>query len=419
MNHFSNNIISTQKRKAASEKEQKMKIMGTFENVHLKIILFTFCLCTLGVVMVYSSSYYNCSSSKICNYDAMFFAKKQLKYMFLGFLIILLGTKINFIEWTRLLNYICYFVSICMIFLLFSPLGVSSHGARRWIRFGGIQFQVAELVKITVILTLAFIAHKYQKYAKRIPFTFTLWAVGFVPAILIIVLSSDLSSGIVIAVITFGISFVVTKTLKLHLATAGVVISVGIMYVLKIAYNLPSPEELERLSYRVSRIAAWISPETYAQGQGYQILNGIYAIGSGGGFGKGIGNSMMSHGFIPEAHNDMIYAIICEELGGAGGILLIIALVYLTYLIMRVAVNADRLYESVICIGIAIHLGFQSIINIAVALNVFPNTGVPLPFISYGGTTVLCNLLEIALVVNISKKHDLKRAAKEYRRMKG
>lgn len=162
---------------------------------------------------------------------------------------------------------------------------------------------------------------------------------------------------------------------------------------------------MEDASFRVGRIAAWINPELYANNQGYQTLNSLYAMGSGGWFGRGIGKSIMKLGQIPEAQNDMIFAIIVEELGVIGGSVIILLIIYLLYLLVCIIVNATSLSESTLVIGIFLHVAIQSFFNIAVTLNVLPNTGIGLPFISYGGTSVLCLLFEIGLACSISKKN--------------
>ena len=203
----------------------------------------------------------------------------------------------------------------------------------------------------------------------------------------------------------FGITFITNETWKLHFAVAGGCTTIVVGYVIYVAKQLPSPDELERLSFRVGRIAAWIEPERYASNQGYQTLNSLYAIGSGGWLGKGIGMSVMKKGQIPEAQNDMIFAIIVEELGIVGGSVLISLFGFLLYLLTRIAIKANNIMESTFIIGVLIHIGVQTFFNIAVTLNLLPNTGIGLPFISYGGTSILCLMVEMAVVYSVGKDH--------------
>ena len=161
-------------------------------------------------------------------------------------------------------------------------------------------------------------------------------------------------------------------------------------------------------NFRFNRVLAWIDPEKYSDGGGYQVLQGLYAIGSGGLFGKGLGNSTQKIQSIPEAQNDMIFSIICEELGLFGAVLLTILFVFLLYRLMFIAQNAPDLLGSLIVTGIFAHIALQVILNIAVVLNVIPTTGVTLPFISYGGTSILFLMTEMGIALNVSRQIRIK-----------
>lgn len=379
------------------------------ENVHTKLIMVVVFMCAFGALMVYSASAYNCSQSKIYGYDGFYFVKKHLVYMVAGLGVIFISQFVGIVRAVEKCAFLIYGGALLTVFLLLSSFGVSSHGATRWINLGGgIQFQPAEVMKIGVIVMLAFMAKNYSKSLSKLNLMLYMWFVGLAPAFLVMKFSSDLSSAVIIGAITIGITFIVTRQVALHLTLIGLGGTITGLYLWNFSQHLPTPEELEEQSYRVGRIAAWLAPERYAK-QGYQVMNSLYAIGSGGWLGKGLGKSVMKLKYIPEAHNDMIFAIICEELGIFGAILLIILFVYMVFLMLRISINAESLYESVLVMGVLIHIASQTFINMAVAVNLFPNTGVPLPFISYGGTSLLCNLGEIALVVGISKKHFIRR----------
>ena len=157
------------------------------------------------------------------------------------------------------------------------------------------------------------------------------------------------------------------------------------------------------LSFRGDRILAWLNPEEYASGTGFQTLQALYAIGSGGIFGKGLGQSMQKLGFLPEAQNDMIFSIICEELGLFGGIAVILLFILLIWRFMVIANNAPDLFGALLVVGVMGHIAIQVILNIAVVTNTIPNTGISLPFISYGGSSVMFLLIEIGLVLSVAK----------------
>lgn len=379
------------------------------ENLHIRIIFTLVLLCVFGCLMVFSASSYICSQKEMYYYNSMFMLKKQAGAMAAGFAIIAASLFMNVSWLTKKLAMPIYLAGYVCIFLLLSPLKVSSHGATRWIRIMGIQFQVAEVVKISVIIMLASMIKKYARYISKPGLTIRMWMAGGIPAILLFLISSDLSSSVVVLAITFGITFITNKTLKLHLGVLAAGIGGVAAYVLSIARNMPTPEELGKMSFRVGRIAAWIDPERYADDQGLQTLHSLYAIGSSGLLGCGIGNSVMKKGPIPEPQNDMIFAIIVEELGMFGAGTLIFLYMYLLYLLLRVIIKRNLIYESTIVLGVMLHIGVQAFFNISVTLNVLPNTGIGLPFISYGGTSILCLMAEMALVCSIAKKDYLKR----------
>ena len=159
--------------------------------------------------------------------------------------------------------------------------------------------------------------------------------------------------------------------------------------------------------YQLGRINVWVNPVQYARSGGYQVLQGLYAIGSGGLFGKGLGESLQKLGFVPEAQNDMIFSIICEELGLFGAISVILIFMFMIYRFMVIAGNAPDLMGAMIVIGVMAHIAIQVILNIAVVTNTIPNTGVTLPFISYGGTSVMFLMLEMGMVLSVSNQIKL------------
>ncbi len=364
---------------------------------HYSLFAAVFLCMLLGVVMQYSAS--NASTTIL---------KKSIGFIVMSLFVFAIIQNINMRNLTMIFGEYFYWISIVLILMLMTPLAVESHGAKRWIQVFGIQFQVAEIVKISVILYEALLIEKLSKYklsnkGKYIEILI-LWLAGVAPTLLLFLLSKDLSSSAVILVITFAVSFVATKKIWPHLTVVGVATTFICCYVKKIAINLPSQSELDELPFRVGRIAAWIDPNRYESNQGYQVLQSLYAVGSGGAFGKGLGRSMIKSR-MPEAHTDMIYSIICEELGVVGGILVLILLGYIVYLVFRIASKAETLAESIIALGIAVHFGFQSIVNIGVCLNAIPNTGIGLVFISYGGTAIITQMVEVGMVTAISKHH--------------
>lgn len=372
-------------------------------NNYMMLIALVF-LCAFGLIMIYSVTSVECATSENYNYDAFSMVKKQLVFVIMGLAAILILKNINY-HLLKPLTFVIYFIALFAIFMLLTKFGHKAKGGTRWLNIG-IQFQVAELVKIAVIVMLAYVADRCYGHLNKVKLTIIMWVLGGTPAILLFFISNDLSSALVILGITFLITLVTTKTIKTHLLAFAVAVIFVVAYVMYIKNHMPDPEIVDKIEFRVSRIAAWIDPERYADKTGYQTIQAGYAIGSGGLTGKGLGNSIQKLKALPEAQNDMIFAIICEELGilGAAGYLFLLG--YLLYQIIRVTMSAKCIYGAALSMGVFLHIAIQSVFNIGVNLNVFPNTGLPLPFISSGGSSILCLMLEMAMVFSVERFRD-------------
>ena len=356
---------------------------------HRDIWISTMFLCVLGLMMIFSAS------------GSVDYFKRQLTFVLLGFLVCFIA---QFMDYHMLYRYskVIYVLSIGCIFLLLTPAGVSVNGATRWLKLFGVQFQVAEAVKIGTITILSYMIQRYQNGLHKGKILIWMWGLGGCAAGLLMIISNDLSSSIVVLGITFCMTFVFTELVAIHVGAIAIIGSAAVIYVFSIWRNLPSPHELENMSFSVGRIAAWLSPYRYESDQSFQTLQALYAIGSGGAVGKGLGNSMQKF-MIPEPHTDMIFSILCEELGAGGALLLFSLLSYLILCLIKAAMASRDFYGYAISVGVCAHIAVQSLINLAVNLNVFPNTGIALPFISYGGTAVFTLLCEIAMVLSVSR----------------
>lgn len=423
-------------------KQIKEKYLSMVKRREFQIWAVTLILCFFGAIMIYSASSTTCANSEKYNYDSFYYFKRQMVFILLGLVCMVILPKLNYTGFWHFTT-VGYLVGIGLILWVFAK-GEEINGAKRWFQLGPISFQVAEPVKVFVILALACLIQRRYVYMKprhkifekrsakviqaadwirptiiknNSYFVVLLWGVGAVPAVMLWQLSRDLSSAIVVLGITYLITVVCIKSPKLKIFALVCVIAVSLAMVLSIYFNLPSETLInaDTYSFRNARIAAWLAPQKYASTKSYQTLQSLYAIGSGGIFGKGFGNSVQKKpGFIPEAHTDMIFSIICEELGLVGALVIIGLLIYLLYLIYQVAKNSENVYGSVLAMGVFFHIGVQSIINIAVNINLFPNTGIPLPFFSYGGTSIVIIMAEMGLVMSIDRYHCLKRAKRLY-----
>lgn len=363
-----------------SSKTRKLRARN-MDYAALFLVLF---LVGFGLVMLYSTSSYKGS---LYYNDAAYWVKKQAVFAALGIAAMLVVARIDYHFWKKKSWFAWVYYGVTVLLLLITlVIGSASHGATRWIPLGPIKFQPSEFAKITMILFLAaFISSKVKEmrtiWGIAVPFCISLPVVGLVGY-------ENLSTCILLTMICVAMIFVATPMTKPFgwLAAVG---AAGVAILLKVA------------PYRVERIMIWRNPAAYEKGN--QTMQGLYAIGSGGLFGKGLGQSMQKLGFLPEANNDMIFSIICEELGLFGALCVLALFFALVWRFMVIAVNAADLYGSMIVIGVIVHIGLQVFFNVAVATNTMPNTGIPLPFISYGGSSLVFLLIEVGLVLSVSR----------------
>ena len=363
----------------------------------LFIIIFLSCF---GLIMIYSSSAY-VAEMKFSD-GSIHFLKRQALISAASFVVMLVISKMNYHFFAKFAVLGYGAAVLCMILVNFTPLGIERNGQKRWLGVSeSLSFQPTELVKVAVILALACLIVLYVK-RKKMDEWGTIFLMVFVTAVPgLLVLMNNLSSGIIFLGIGFTMVFVASRK-KLRFA---VVVGLGVVAViaaLQLGDKLVEMGVLE--SYQLDRIHVWRSPESYPLEGGYQVPQGLYAIGSGGIFGKGLGNSIQKLSFVPEAQNDMIFSIICEELGLFGAACLILLFLFMIWRFMVIANNAPDLLGSMIVVGVMAHIAIQVILNIAVITNTIPNTGITLPFISYGGTSVLFLMVEMGMVLSVSNQ---------------
>ncbi len=362
-----------------------------FNNYFDYTLLFvTVFLVIFGLVMIYSSSSFMAQR----NYDdPMKYFNGQLRAAILGFAAILIVAKLDY-KWYTFrvfkLTLIQWLYILCITLQAYVLVaGNESHGKSRWISLGPISFQPSEIAKIALILLLAYFISSSPSKIRSVGGVIAI--IFFNIPLIGLVVVGNLSTGIIMAVILFAMVFVANKKYWPFILLA--IIAVIAVIIVIVFFSDP---------YRMERIYIWQNVETHEKG--YQILQGLYAIASGGLFGKGLGESMQKLGAIPEVQNDMIFVVICEELGIVGAIAVIMLFALLLYRIFVIAINAPDLFGSLIATGVFVHIAVQVVINIAVVTNTIPSTGIPLPFISYGGTSLSILLAEIGLVLAVSNR---------------
>lgn len=346
------------------------------------LLVLVFLLVVWGLVLLFSTSAYN---GRVKFHDSAYYFKKQLFATVLGFFAMYFVSQVDYhrlLRFAPALYGVSLLLSLAVLFF-----GDEYNGSKRWLSLGPLSFQPSEFAKVAVILFLACLIDRSKRKTTSIWFMLMIM-ISILP-IVGLVGSNNLSTAIIIlgiAVITIFVSN------PRYLPFIGIGCT-GIGFV-AIFLSLES--------YRLERLAIWRNPEAYEKG--FQTIQGLYAIGSGGIFGKGLGSSLQKLGFVPEAQNDMIFSIICEETGLVGASLVILLFVLLVWRLMVISTHASDLSGALIAAGIMGHMAIQVILNIAVVTNTIPNTGITLPFISYGGTSVLFLLGEMGLALNVSQR---------------
>lgn len=366
----------------ATRKKIKRKNKGQIDYTLLVIVAF---MLAFGLIMVYSASSYNAT---LTTGDSLYYLKKQAASGLIGIVAIFLICKIGY-KFLKKFAWVLYFIAIglCGYVLFF---GRTINNSSRWIYIGPISFQPSEIAKVALIILLAYVISKNParlRNAKDLIIT----AIIIIGPLFVLVAINNLSTAIIILLIGGTMLFISSPKIWPFVAVA-IIGGIG-----AVAFALTA-------GYRTARINAWLDPEHH---DAYQTMQALYAIGSGGLFGKGLGESVQKQGFVPEAQNDMVFSIICEELGIFGAICVIAMFVVLVWRLVLIAIHAKDMFGSFLVIGIAAHISLQVILNVAVVTNTIPNTGVILPFISYGGTSLAILLFEMGIALSVSKGVDV------------
>lgn len=377
-------IKGRNRKKKTSIKRKKIKM----KNIDYSLLCAIVVLLFIGIVMVYSSSsYYALYQDKVFNSE--FYFTKEIVWTVVGIIGMVVTMSIDYHiykKWTPWLVIITIGLLVLVLFL-----GADINGARRWIRLGGLSLQPSELSKYVVVLYLALLIDKRRGKIKEFKGgTLYYLAIAAVFAGLII-LEKNLSITAIIMMVAFIMILVGGAKLSHLFSLIPIGLSAGLGLIL-----------ME--SYRLQRLTSFLDPWADPSGDSYQLIQSLYALGSGGLFGVGLGNSRQKALFMPEPHNDFIFAIIGEELGLIGCIAIISIFIFIVIKGTYIAVKARDNYGYLLAIGIISVIAIQAIINIAVVTGSMPVTGVPMPLISYGGTSLVFNLCAIGILLNISRQ---------------
>ncbi|MBP5223280.1 MAG: cell division protein FtsW [Lachnospiraceae bacterium] len=377
----------------AENRERRIKIERHSDVSLWFALLF---LIAFGLIMIYSASSYTAFNDYN---DQAFYLKRQAIAAAIGLVAMIVVSRIPYHFWERF-ALLGYMASVVLIFMVLTPLGVESHGARRWIALPGMRgfnLQPAEVAKVAMILFLAVLVCKMGSAVRTLKGFAIMIGAPLPIAVLIWKVTDNLSSALIVMAIAALMIFVVSPDYKKFIILVLLVAAAAIGLVLLIKYT----DVLG--SFRAKRIRVWLDPESDADDTGFQTLQALYAIASGGIWGKGLGQSMQKLSFLPESQNDMIFSIICEELGLFGAAAIMLMFVLLIWRMMIIANNAPDLFGGMLVVGVIGHIAVQAILNIAVVTNTIPNTGISLPFISYGGSAIIFLLIEMGLVLSVAR----------------
>ena len=362
---------------------------GTPQKMDYSFLMIVLMLLCYGLIMVFSAS--NATAHYQYN-DAYYFIKRQFAWALIGLGIMFVVSRISY---KTIYKYSFHLMIITIgLLLLVLVAGTTVNGAKRWLGFGAISFQPSEVAKFAIIVFLSRSVSANKEALKT-------FVQGFLPYILIIgalallvVLEPHLSGAIVITLVGFVILYAAGAKTS-HFFAVGVPASVLAVIAMRMA------------DYRWERVTTFMDPFKDVSDSGFQIVQSLYAIGSGGFFGLGLGQSRQKHLFLPEPQNDFIFSVICEELGFIGAALVVVLFVLLIWKGLKIASNAPDNFSRLLVTGIMGLIAVQVIINIAVVTSSIPNTGMPLPFFSYGGTSLVFILAEMGVVLSVSRECEM------------
>ena len=360
------------------------RVRGGVDRPFLIIVVLLVCY---GSIMVASASYV---FARARMGDSFYFIEKQLLWAGVGIVAMLFMSVVDY-GFLKKMTPIIFVVSYVMLWLVFVPgLGVTNKGATRWVDLKVIQFQPSDIVKFGLVLIMALYISKFEKKIKTFKYGL------FFPACIVIfvcgtvALEKHMSATIILFIIGAGMIFISGADIRWIAGIAGTFVAAAAGLILF-------------TDYTKARVDAWLHPEQHLLTGSYQPYESLLAIGSGGFFGVGLGNSYQKHLWLPEPQNDFIFAIVCEELGFIGAITLLVLFVLLIWRGYHIAKKAPDTFSSMLVMGLTLKVGIQAILNIAVVTSTIPTTGIALPFFSYGGTALIMQLAEMGIILSISR----------------
>ncbi|WP_444244001.1 putative lipid II flippase FtsW [Eubacterium sp.] len=357
-------------------------------------------LMTIGLVMLFSASYPYAYQKY--NGDSYYFFKRQLIFAVLGVIVMIVVSKINY-KWVRIIEKPLLVVTIFLLVLvLFYHVNLEdrSEDFKRWIPLGPITLQPSDIAKFSLVLTLSAYIGKYRKYMQRL--TYGVLFPGLIIGLFCVLIYLENHLSCTVLMFMIGITLMFCGGTRWQWFVGGLCVVGAVAFVI-----IKNPDVLP--SYQADRIRAWTDKTFQPLGLRWQTNNSLYAIGSGGFFGVGLGNSKQKYLYVSEPQNDFIFSIVCEELGFLGAIVILALFALLFWRGIKIAQRCDDKYAALVVIGIVSQVAIQTLFNVLVVTDTFPNTGIALPFFSYGGTALLMLCFEMGVVLSVSRKVNTKK----------
>lgn len=370
---------------------------GGFDVTFFAVVL---ALMTIGLVMLFSASYPYAYQKY--NGDSYYFFKRQLIFAVLGVIVMIVVSKINY-KWVKIIEKPLFVVTIFLLVLvLFYHVNLEdrSEDFKRWIPLGPITLQPSDIAKFSLVLTLSAYIGKYRKYMQRL--TYGVLFPGLIIGLFCVLIYLENHLSCTVLMFMIGITLMFCGGTRWQWFVGGLCVVGAVAFVI-----IKNPDVLP--SYQADRIRAWTDKTFQPLGLRWQTNNSLYAIGSGGFFGVGLGNSKQKYLYVSEPQNDFIFSIVCEELGFLGAMVILALFALLFWRGIKIAQRCDDKYAALVVIGIVSQVAIQTLFNVLVVTDTFPNTGIALPFFSYGGTALLMLCFEMGVVLSVSRKVNTKK----------
>ena len=366
------------------DKNTVYRVRGGVDRVFLIIVVLLVCY---GSIMVSSASYVFANANMG---DSFYFIKNQLLWATIGIIGMVVMSFVDY-GFLKKATPVIFAISYFLLLLVFVPgIGVSKNGATRWVNLKIVQFQPSDVMKFALVLMMALYISKFQQYSKTFKYGILCPACIVVLVCGTVALEKHMSATIILFTIGASMIFIAGADMRW-------VGGVGGAFAAAAAYLILFTK------YTKARVDAWLHPENDLSGSGWQPYQSLLAIGSGGIFGVGLGNSYQKHLWLPEPQNDFIFAIVCEELGMIGAFALIALFMLLMWRGFYISLKAPDTFSAMIVMGLTLKVSIQAILNIAVVTSTIPTTGIALPFFSYGGTALVMQLAEMGIILSISR----------------